>query len=280
MKVPTVLERILEVKRAEVNEGRRACGEAAMLSRARERLAADPLRGFERQLRTRIETIAADPDALPRAAVIAEVKRASPSQGVIRDPFDPAAIGRSYAAGGATCLSVLTDRSFFQGDPASLQQARQTSGLPVLRKDFMIDPWQVLESAAIGADCILLIVAALDDTALHELEAAAFDVGLDVLVEVHDQAELERALKLKTGLVGVNNRNLHDFSVDLGTTLALTAELRQAGLDGQRLVVSESGILNRADVARLRASELYCYLIGEAFMRAPDPGEALAALIS
>ena len=279
MSVPTVLERILDVKRAEVDERRRACGEAAMQARARERLASDPPRGFERRLRERVRAIEADPASVPRSAVIAEVKRASPSQGVIRDPFDPTAIGRSYAAGGATCLSVLTDRSFFQGDEAYLQQARQASGLPVLRKDFMIDPWQVLEAAAIGADCILLIVAALDDGVMHELEAVAIETGLDVLVEVHDHGELERALQLKTGLVGVNNRNLHDFSVDLGTTLALSEELRRAGQGGQRLIVSESGIVAAADVTRLRASGLHCYLIGEAFMRAPDPGRALATLI-
>lgn len=280
MSVPTVLERILDVKRAEIEEGKRSFSEARMQARARERLASDPPRGFERSLRERIAAITSDPAAAPRSAVIAEVKRASPSQGVIRDPFDPAAIASSYAAGGATCLSVLTDRTFFQGDETYLQLARQASGLPVLRKDFMIDPWQVLEAAAIGADCILLIVAALDDPLMHELEAAAGDVGLDVLVEVHDRDELERALKLKTGLVGVNNRNLHDFSVDLGTTLALAEELARAGEGGRRLIVSESGIHAPADVARLRDNGLHCYLIGEAFMRAADPGRALATLIA
>lgn len=280
MSVPTVLERILDVKRAEIEEGKRSFPEARMQARVRERLASDPPRGVERSLRERIAAIAATPAAAPRSAVIAEVKRASPSQGVIRDPFDPVVIASSYAAGGATCLSVLTDRTFFQGDETHLQLARQASGLPVLRKDFMIDPWQVLESAAIGADCILLIVAALDDGVMHELEAAARDVGLDVLVEVHDRDELERALRLKTGLVGVNNRNLHDFSVDLGTTLALAEELARAGEGGRRLIVSESGIHAPADVARLRDSGLHCYLIGEAFMRAPDPGRALATLIA
>ena len=280
MSVPTVLERILDVKRAEIREGKRQFTEARMQARVRERLASDPTRGFEQRLRERIAAIAAAPAGAPRSAVIAEVKRASPSQGVISDPFEPAAIATSYAAGGATCLSVLTDRTFFQGDDSYLQLARQASGLPVLRKDFMIDPWQVLEAAAIGADCILLIVAALDDAVMHELEGAARDVGLDVLVEVHDQAELARALRLKTGLVGVNNRNLHDFSVDLGTTLALADELARAGEGGRRLVVSESGIHTPADVARLRDSGLHCYLIGEAFMRAPDPGQALAKLIA
>ena len=280
MSVPTVLERILDVKRAEIREGKRQFSEARMQARVRERLASDPPRGFEQRLRERIAAIAAAPAVAPRSAVIAEVKRASPSQGVIRDPFDPAAIAASYAAGGATCLSVLTDRTFFQGDETYLQLARQASGLPVLRKDFMIDPWQVLEAAAIGADCILLIVAALEDAVMHELEAAARDVGLDVLVEVHDHDELERALRLKTGLVGVNNRNLHDFSVDLGTTLALADELARAGEGGRRLVVSESGIHTPADVARLRDRGLHCYLIGEACMRAPDPGQALSKLIA
>lgn len=280
MRVPTVLERILDVKRAEITAGRRQFSEAQMQARVAERLASDPPRGFERRLRERIAAITAAPATPPRSAVIAEVKRASPSQGVIRDPFEPAAIATSYAAGGATCLSVLTDRTFFQGDETFLQLARQASGLPVLRKDFMIDPWQVLESAAIGADCILLIVAALEDGVMHELEAAALEVGLDVLVEVHDQAELDRALRLRTGLVGVNNRNLHDFTVDLGTTLTLAGALSRAGEGGRRIIVSESGIHQPADVARLRDSGLHCYLIGEAFMRAPDPGRALATLIA
>lgn len=278
MAIPTVLERILDVKRAEVRERRAACSEARMQARARERLAADPPRGFEQALRQRLAAIRTAPAQPPRSAVIAEIKRASPSQGIIRDPFDPAAIAASYQAGGATCLSVLTDRPFFQGDESYLGQAREASTLPLLRKDFTVDPWQVLEAAAIGADCILLIVAALEDSVMAELERTAHDLGLDVLAEVHDRAELDRALKLKTGLVGVNNRNLHDFSVDLGTTLALAEDLRRAEAGGQRLVISESGILTVEDVARLRDHELHCYLIGEAFMRAPDPGEELARL--
>lgn len=285
MAIPTVLEKILSVKQEEIAAGRAACGEARMTERARERHRVDPPRGFARALGDRLATIRAEPGRPPRSAVIAEIKRASPSQGVIRDPFDPAAIATSYAAGGATCLSVLTDVRFFQGHPDHLGAAREAAPLPLLRKDFVIDPWQVLESAAIGADCILLIVAALDDGRLAELESCAIDAGLDVLVEVHDQAELDRALCLRTPLIGINNRNLHDFTVDLGTTLALAR--RVTGGTGSpstatvvdRIVVSESGIHSPGDVQRLRAEGIDCFLIGEAFMRAPDPGRALAALI-
>ncbi len=282
MAVATVLERILAVKRTEVAAGRIACSEAAMADRARERRSVDPPRGFARALRQRLDAIAVDPSHPPRSAVIAEIKRASPSQGVIRDPFDPAAIASSYATAGATCLSVLTDRQFFQGDNGYLGAARAAAALPVLRKDFTIDPWQVLEAATIGADCILLIVAALDDRALAELEACALDCGLDVLVEAHDHEELDRALRLRTPLIGINNRNLHDFRVDLGTTLTLAREVarREGDRSPPPIVVSESGIHTPADVGRLRAERLHCYLIGEAFMRAPDPGQALAALIA
>ncbi len=296
MKVPTVLDRILAVKREEIGAGRAACGEAEMAERARKRQRHDPPRGFARALGDRLAAIRAHPNRPPRSAVIAEVKRASPSQGVIRHPFDPAAIARSYADGGATCLSVLTDRRFFQGDLAYLDLARQAAPLPLLRKDFMIDTWQVLESAAAGADCILLIVAALEDGAMAELEACALEVGLDVLVEVHDAAELDRALRLRTPLIGINNRNLHDFTVDLGTTLSLAARIAdggqssapaqaaQASFSGaigkpDRLAISESGIQTPADVQRLRSAGIDCFLIGETFMRAPDPGRALAALI-
>ncbi|MGE0316079.1 MAG: indole-3-glycerol phosphate synthase TrpC [Lautropia sp.] len=270
--LPTVLERIVAVKRDEVAAGIAAVPMAEMQSRADARSRADRPRGFASALRART---AGRTDDAAGTAVIAEIKKASPSKGVLRDPFDPAAIARAYEAGGAACLSVLTDRDFFQGSIEALQAARAACSLPVIRKDFMIDPWQVLEAAAIGADCILLIAAALDDARMAELEACAIDCGLDVLVEVHDRAELDRALRLRTGLIGVNNRNLHDFSVDLGTTIELAA-----AVPPDRLLVGESGILVPADVARLRAAGVRAYLIGEAFMRAPDPGAALRALIA
>ncbi|MGE0801845.1 MAG: indole-3-glycerol phosphate synthase TrpC [Lautropia sp.] len=298
---PTVLERIIAVKRDEIAAGRRRQSEAELSRLARARRPGDPLRGFAAALRRVVAgasggavsgtsggavsgasrgagasggtTAGAAAAALP--AVIAEIKKASPSRGVIRPDFDPAAIARSYAAGGATCLSVLTDRQFFQGDSAFLEAARAACALPVLRKDFIVDPWQVAESAAIGADCILLIVAALGDGQMAELEASAIAHGLDVLVEVHDGAELERALRLQTPLVGINNRNLHDFSVTLDTTLDLLPRV-----PADRVLVTESGILTAADVATMRARGVHAFLIGEAFMRADDPGAALAALVA
>ena len=206
-------------------------------------------------------------------AVIAEIKKASPSKGVIRADFHPADIARSYERGGAACLSVLTDIDFFQGADAYLQQARAACSLPVLRKDFVIDPYQVAEARALGADCILLIVAALGDAALMELTLLASDLDLAVLVEVHDAIELERALDLPTALVGINNRNLRDFSVTLDTTLALKDRVGD-----ERLLVTESGILAPADVALMRANGVNAFLVGEAFMRAPEPGDALRAL--
>ena len=209
------------------------------------------------------------------AAVIAEIKKASPSKGVLRADFRPAEIAASYAAGGATCLSVLTDEPFFQGSAAYLQQARAACALPVIRKDFIIDAYQVDEARAMGADAILLIVACLDDGQMAELEAQALALGLSVLVEVHDGHELERALRLKTPLVGINNRNLRTFEVSLDTTIGL---LREVPAD--RLLVTESGILVPADVARMRAAGVHAFLVGEAFMRADDPGAALAALIA
>jgi indole-3-glycerol phosphate synthase len=208
-----------------------------------------------------------------RPAVIAEVKKASPSKGLLRDPFEPAEIAVSYARHGATCLSVLTDERFFQGSAAYLQQARAACPLPVLRKDFLIDEYQVVEARAMGADAVLLIAACLDDAPMAAMEACAMELGLDVLVEVHDAAELERALKLKTPLVGVNNRNLRSFEVSLQTTLDLLPRLPP-----DRLLVTESGIAAPTDVQRLRAAGVRAYLVGEAFMRAPDPGQALATL--
>ena len=254
----TILERIVEAKRAEVASARTRLSEDRLSRLARD---ASPVRDFAGALRAR------------RPAVIAEIKRASPSRGVLRPDFDPAAIARSYEGAGAACLSVLTDREFFQGAPEHLVAARAACALPVLRKDFVIDPYQVAESRAMGADCILLIVACLDDRALRELEARAHELGMAVLVEVHDGDELERALALKTPLIGVNNRNLRTFETRLETTLDLLPRIPEG-----RLVITESGILSAADVARMRSRGVEAFLVGEAFMRAPDPGAALAEL--
>ncbi len=208
-----------------------------------------------------------------RSAVIAEIKKASPSKGVLRADFEPADIAQSYAEHGASCLSVLTDQQFFQGSVDYLKQARASCQLPVLRKDFLVDPYQVYESRAMGADAVLLIAACLDDTQMREMEAIAHSLYMSVLVEVHDAAELERALKLKTTLIGINNRNLRTFEVTLDTTLNLMRLLPQ-----DRLLVTESGISKPEDVQRMTAAGVHAFLVGEAFMRAPDPGEALAAL--
>ena len=213
--------------------------------------------------------------AAGRPAVIAEIKKASPSKGVLREDFIPADIAQSYAENGAACLSVLTDRQFFQGEPDFLKQARASCQLPVLRKDFMVDPDQVYESRAMGADCILLIAACLDDAQMKDLEAIAMGLDMAVLVEVHDGAELERALQLKTPLVGINNRNLKTFEVSLDTTLGL-----RTTVPADRILVTESGIQTRDDVLRMGAAGVHVFLVGEAFMRAPEPGEALATLFA
>jgi indole-3-glycerol phosphate synthase len=263
MSVPTVLEKILARKAEEV-AARRALVTLAQLEQ--HAAGADAPRGFAKAL--------IDQAKLKQPAVIAEIKKASPSKGVIRENFLPAEIAKSYQAGGATCLSVLTDIDFFQGADEYLQQARAACQLPVIRKDFMIDPYQVVEARALGADCILLIVAALSDGQMAELASVAKGVGLDVLVEVHDGDELERALKtLDTPLVGVNNRNLHTFDVSLETTLDLLPRIPR-----DRLVITESGILNRADVELMEISEVYSFLVGEAFMRAEQPGAELQRL--
>jgi len=262
MSVPTVLEKIVARKAEEVAERR---ARVALDELARQATAADPVRGFADALIRRVRA--------KEAAVIAEVKKASPSKGVLRENFDPVQIARSYEAGGAACLSVLTDIDFFQGADAYLQQARSACSLPVIRKDFMIDPYQVVEARALGADCILLIAAVLDDGQLAELSAEARSLGMDVLVEVHDASELERALKLETPLLGINNRNLHTFEVSLETTLDLLPRIPQ-----DRIVVTESGILNRADVELMEINQVYAFLVGEAFMRAEQPGAELQRL--
>ncbi|TVQ34688.1 MAG: indole-3-glycerol phosphate synthase TrpC, partial [Wenzhouxiangella sp.] len=253
-----ILARILEVKIGEV-----AAGQAATsLADLRDRVADLPAcRDFAGALRERAGRSA--------DAVIAEIKRASPSAGLIREDFDPAAIARAYQRGGATCLSVLTDRQFFQGHDDFLVAARAACDLPVLRKDFIIDPWQVWETRALGADALLLIVAALDDARLADLSALGRELGLSVLVEVHDEAELERALAVPGDLVGINNRDLHRFVTDLETSLRLAPRV-----PSDRLVISESGIHTPADLARLRAGGIGAFLIGESFMRQPDPGVA------
>ncbi len=258
-----VLRRILDGKQEEVASGRAATPIAELISRAADRA---PARGFARRLRDR---------AASGPAVIAEVKRASPSAGVIRADFDPAAIARSYAAAGAACLSVLTDRPWFQGDPRFLAQARAACDLPVLRKDFIVDEWQIWETAVMGADCVLLIVSALGDDQLAHYAGLAGEAGLDVLVEVHDEAELERALATPASLIGVNNRDLKAFTTDL----AVSERLRP-GVPAPRLMVTESGIHTRADVERLWNQDIRAFLVGEAFMRAEDPGAALRALFT
>ncbi|MFJ7882318.1 indole-3-glycerol phosphate synthase TrpC [Pseudomonas sp. NPDC096917] len=263
MTVPTVLEKILARKVQEVAERSARVSLAELEGLAAQ---ADPVRGFAKALLAQAK--------LKHPAVIAEIKKASPSKGVIRDDFVPADIARSYEAGGATCLSVLTDVDFFQGADEYLRQARAACKLPVIRKDFMIDPYQIVEARALGADCVLLIVSALDDVQMAELAGVAKSVNLDVLVEVHDGDELERALKtLDTPLVGINNRNLHTFEVSLETTLDLLPRVPR-----DRLVITESGILNRADVELMEISEVYSFLVGEAFMRAENPGTELQRL--
>jgi indole-3-glycerol phosphate synthase len=259
-----ILARILATKAEEVAAGKRTRPRAALEKEAR---SAPPPRDFAGALQAKV--------AAGNAAVIAEIKKASPSRGVLREAFHPAAIARSYEKAGAACLSVLTDREYFQGAPEHLAAARAACALPALRKDFVVDEWQVFESRALGADAVLLIVAALDDARMAALEACAHALGMAVLVEVHDAAELARALRLATPLVGINNRNLRTFETTLDTTLAL---LPSIGVD--RIVVTESGILAPADVARIRAAGVNAFLVGEAFMRAPNPGAELARLFA
>jgi indole-3-glycerol phosphate synthase len=259
---PDILRKIVARKREEIAE-RSARISQVQLAESLSRV--DAPRGFVDALQARVDAGA--------AAVIAEIKKASPSKGVLRADFRPADIARSYARGGAACLSVLTDIDFFQGSDAYLQQARAACSLPVIRKDFIVDPYQVVEARAIGADCILLIAACLDDAQLHGLNDQAHALGMDVLIEVHDAAELERALHTDNRLIGINNRNLRTFEVSLQTTLDLLVRVP----DG-RLVVTESGILGPDDVRLMRAHAVHAFLVGEAFMRAEDPGARLAEL--
>ncbi len=257
-----ILNKILAVKRDEVAAGSAARPLATVRAEAEAQARA---RDFVGALRAKI--------AGGSSAVIAEIKKASPSKGVIREDFRPAEIAVQYERAGAACLSVLTDRQFFQGAPMYLQAARATCALPALRKDFLVDPWQVFEARAMGADAILLIVAALDLDMMREMEAVAESLGMAVLVEVHDAAELDIALQLRTPLVGINNRNLRTFDVSLQTTLDLLGRV-----PAERLVVTESGIVTPDDVALMRANQVHAFLVGEAFMRVPNPGDGLRAL--
>jgi indole-3-glycerol phosphate synthase len=263
-----ILKKIVAVKHEEIAAAlqRQSLSAVRAEAEARNRDLAD-VRDFVGAVRAKI--------AAGQAAVIAEVKKASPSKGVLREQFVPAEIAATYAQHGAACLSVLTDERFFQGCTRYLQEARAACTLPVLRKDFMVDAYQVYEARAMGADCILLIAACLDDAQMADLEACAHSLGMAVLVEVHDGEELDRSLKLKTPLVGINNRNLRTFDVTLDTTLGLLPRVPQ-----DRVLVTESGILGAADVQRMRAAQVHAFLVGEAFMRADDPGAALAALFN
>ena len=259
-----ILKKIVAVKHEEVAAAKHVRSLSSLREEAEHR---DDQRGFAQALQAMV--------ASGQAAVIAEVKKASPSKGVLRADFRPAEIAASYEKHGAACLSVLTDQQFFQGSTEYLQQARAACALPVLRKDFMVSDYQVFEAGAMGADAILLIAASLSDAQMADLEEVALALKLDVLVEVHDGAELERALRLKTPLLGINNRNLRTFEVTLDTTLGLLGRVPP-----DRLLVTESGILAQADVQKMRAAQVNAFLVGEAFMRAPDPGAALAALFA
>ena len=262
-----VLKKILVTKHEEIAAGRQQISENTLMQMAQESLsdATQAPRGFANAIENKI--------AAGKAGVISEIKKASPSRGILRDPFKPAEIARSYESNGAACLSVLTDQQYFQGANEYLKEARAACSLPALRKDFMVDPYQIIEARAIGADAILLIVAALSDAQLQEFESLAHELKMDVLVEVHGGDELERALKLKTPLLGINNRNLRTFEVSLQNTIELLPNIPK----GKR-IVTESGILQKSDVELMRSHDIHAFLVGEAFMRAPNPGQALADL--
>lgn len=261
-----ILKKILDVKADEVSAAKKH-QDLASLRRDVEsdRESRSQMRGFEISLRGKI--------AAGKAGVIAEIKKASPSKGVLREDFQPAEIASSYASHGAACLSVLTDVNFFQGSPEYLKQARAACTIPALRKDFIIDPYQIYQARRWGADCVLLIVAALDHGLMRELEACAHELGMGVLVEVHDADELDAALKLKTAMLGINNRNLRTFETTLDTTINLLPKITP-----DKLVITESGILGTDDVKRMRDANVHAFLVGEAFMRAPEPGVELARL--
>lgn len=259
MTTPTILRTIIERKHQEIQSRQRQCSFAEQEQRAQ---AQAPCRGFEAALVQRIQQ--------QQPAVIAEIKKASPSKGVIRADFHPAAIAQSYQAAGAACLSVLTDVDFFQGADSYLQEARAATRLPVIRKDFIIHPYQIAEARALGADCILLIAAALSPSQLQDLQQTAQAFGLDVLTEVHNAAELQQALKLPSRLVGINNRDLHHFTVSLDTTYQLLSQI-----PADKYAITESGIVSRSDVAAMMQKGVYGFLVGETFMRAEDPGQKL-----
>lgn len=261
---PDILKKITDRKLEEIAERSSKVPLTEIMEKAKAGL---PVRGFVKSIEEKIES--------GKAGVIAEIKKASPSKGVMRENFDPVQIAQSYEKGGAACLSVLTDIDFFQGSDEYLQQARNACSLPVIRKDFIIEPYQVYEARAINADCILLIVACLSDEQLGELSALATKLGMDVLVEVHDAEELQRSLKLNLPLVGINNRNLRTFETSLETTLDLLGQI-----PGDRIVVTESGIHSPADVKLMRENNVNAFLVGETFMRADEPGEKLAELFS
>ena len=261
---PDILKKILTRKRQEITERSASVNIQDLKARIQ---SVPPARGFTKAIETTIKQ--------GNPAVIAEIKKASPSKGVIREDFDPVAIAQSYEKGGAACLSVLTDVDFFQGSDAYLQQVREACALPVIRKDFIIDSYQVYESRSIGADCILLIVAALDDAQLQELSSLATELAMDVLVEVHDEQELHRALTLNTTLIGINNRDLRTFEISLQTTINLLPQIPK-----DRIVVTESAIHTPQDVTLMRQHDVNAFLVGEAFMRADDPGSKLAQLFS
>ncbi len=261
---PDILKKIIRRKEEEIARAQASVGRQELEDSLERK---SPPRGFVRALQHEI--------ALGRSGVIAEIKKASPSKGVLREDFRPADIARSYAAHGAACLSVLTDRDFFQGAPEYLQQARAACALPVIRKDFIIDPYQVIEARAMEADCILLIASCLDDARLVALNALAHSLGMDVLIEVHDEEELHRALDVDNPMIGINNRNLRSFEVSLRITLDMLEQI-----PADKLVITESGILGRDDVALMRQYDVHGFLVGEAFMRAEDPGKELARLFA
>jgi indole-3-glycerol phosphate synthase len=264
MNTPTILKKIIDTKAVEVAQRSKVLPLNEIKARALDMDNAE-LRGFYRAMKAKVDA------GLP--AVIAEIKKASPSKGVLREHFVPEEIAVSYEKGGAACLSVLTDRDYFQGHEDYLQAARKACGLPVIRKDFLVDPYQIYEARSINADCVLLIVSALSKMQLQDLEGIAHELGMDVLVEVHDGEELETALTMKTPLVGINNRNLHTFDLTLETTYGLLPHV-----PADRLLVTESGILGRDDVDAMRARDVHAFLVGETFMRAEEPGDELAKL--